>query len=206
MLTSSQSESWLTPQGVGRYRIATGQNLVTRIGDQETLDAALREPSLRETAVTAADARPLIDPDQLRYEDPTAFALSVDPTINVSLPPSILLVEAIGTLYASQPVPPQVRAKIWRLLATVPAVTTNGSTEDRTGRRGTVITVPDDGSAHGLAGRHELVIDPASGQLLELDNVLTEAGGLNIDVPAVTTLSVYLDHGYTQRPQGRPQS
>lgn len=206
VLASSQSESWLTSQGVGRYRTATGQNLVARVGSQETLDALLREPAVRETTIAAADARPLVDPAQLSFEDPTAFALSVDPTINASLPPSILLVEAIGALYASQPVPPAVRAQVWRLLAAVPGVTTNGTTEDRVGRSGTVITVPDDGSAHGLAGRHEMVIDPASGQLLEYDDIITEAGGLNVDVPAVLGLTVYLDHGYTQRPEGTPQS
>lgn len=204
-LASSQSESWLTPQGVGRYRTANGQNLVNHVSSQKTLDAALRKPSLYENTFTAANPRPLADPDQLRYEDPEAFALSVDPLITASLPPSILLVEAIDTLYANQPVPPQVRAKVWRLLATVPGVTTNGSIEDRAGRSGTVITIPDDGSAHGLAGRLELVIDPASGQLLEYDDVITEANELTGDVPAVLSLSVYLDRGYTKRPQGRPQ-
>ena len=204
VLASSQSQAWIKLDGTGRYRTVPGVDLVDRVASRETLEAALGERATRDTTITPGTAQPLVDLSRLDFTDPVAFALSVDPTINASTPADTLLIEAVGHLFATQPLPPAVRAKVWRLLAAVPEATYRGQTSDRAGRTGDVITLEDDGRAHGLAGRDVLVIDPATGQLLEADHVLTEAGKLNIDVPAVITLTVYLDRGYTARPAGRP--
>ena len=204
VLASRQIQAWVRPDGTGRYRTVPGVDLVDRVGSQETLEAALGERATRDLTITPDTAQPLPDLERLDFTDPVAFALSVDPTVNAALPPDTLLIEAITNLFASQPLPPAVRAQVWRLLASTPAATYRGRVQDRAGRTGDVITREDDGSAHGLAGRDVLVINPATGQLLEADHVLTEAGKLNIDVPAVITMTVYLDHGYTDRPGGQP--
>ena len=204
VLASRQSEAWIGPDGTGRFRTVPGPDLVGRVASRETLEAVLGERATRDTTITPGTAQPLVDLDRLDFGGPVAFALSVDPTINAALPPDTLLVEAVGHLFTTQPLPPAVRARVWRLLASVPEAAYRGQTRDRAGRTGAVITLEDDGSAHGLAGRDVLVIDPGTGQLLEADHVLTEAGKLNIDVPAVITLTVYLDRGYTSLPEGHP--
>lgn len=207
VLAGQQSETWRLPDGTGRARTTAGENLVDRVGSRETLDAALARPADRDQDL-AADGHtppPLVDLDRLPTDTPAAFARAVEPGANTSLPVGALVAQYVRQVFAEQPVPPGARADIWRLLATVPGVTDRGTLTDRVGRQGTAITLDDDGTAHGLPEQYLFIIDPADGQLLEYDNVLTtDPGKLNVRVPAVLGLTVYLDAGYTSRPTGRP--
>ncbi len=208
VLASSQTEAWRLPDGSGRSRTTTGESLVDRIGSTETLDAVLREPALREEDLTVEagySPQPLPDLDRLPYGDATAFAMAVNRNTNDEIPAGAHLAEAIKQLFAEQPVSPSARAKVWQLLATIPGVADRGQLTDRVGRTGMAITLDDDGTAHGLPEQYLLIIDPATGQLLEHDTVLTtDPGALNVRVPAILGLTVYLDAGYTDDTRSRP--
>lgn len=206
VLASQQRETWRLPDGTGRVRTTAGENLVDRIGSRETLDAALTEraASDEDLASDGYAPPPLVDIDRLPTGSPAAFALAVSSGANTDIPAGALVAQHIQQLFAEQPVPPQTRADIWQLLATVPGVTYRGELTDRVGRRGTAITIDDDGTAHGLPERYLFIIDPATGQLLEYDDILTtDPGKLNVRVPAILSLTVYLDAGYTTSPTGR---
>jgi len=207
VLASQQVETWRLPDGSGRTRTTSGANLVDRVGSTETLDAALTKPATREQSLPSADyvPPPLLDLNRLPYGDATALAMAVEHDTNYQIPAGPHLADAIAHLFAEQPVPSAARAKLWRLFATLPGVTDRGELTDRVGRRGTAITLDDDGTAHGLPERYLFIIDPATGQLLECDDVLTtDPGKLNVRVPAILSLTIYLDAGYTTTPTRRP--
>jgi len=207
VLASQQRETWRLPDGTGRVRTTAGENLVDRIGSRQTLEAALTERPASDESL-ASDGYvppPLADVDRLPTGSPAEFALAVSSGANTGIPAGALVAEHIQQLFAEQPVPPQARAGIWRLLATVPGAAYRGELADRVGRRGAAITVDDDGTAHGLPARYLFIIDPATGELLEYDNILTtDPGALNVRVPAIVSLTVYLEAGRTASPTGRP--
>ena len=205
VLSSQQRESWRLPDGTGRVRTTIGEDLVDRVGSRQTLDAVLSRPAVRDEDVSRDGRAPLVDVDRLPTDSPAAFALAVDSGANTRIPAGALVAQFVEQLFTEQPVPPQARADVWRLLATLPGVTDRGQLTDRVGRRGTAITLDDDGTAHGLPARYLFIIDPASGQLLEYDDILTtDPGLLNVEVPAVLGLTVFLDAGYTSSTTSRP--
>jgi hypothetical protein len=70
--------------------------------------------------------------------------------------------KAAGDLLAEAPLPPEVRAALWRVLAAQPGAERTNRTEDAAGRTGWTVSMslPDE-------GRITYVVDPVSGQLLE---------------------------------------
>jgi len=72
------------------------------------------------------------------------------------------------------PTPPALQAALLRLLGQLPGVEPRGTTTDAVGRRGFVVAT----TYLELAQRHELVIDPATGALLETRDVTTRASSL----------------------------
>lgn len=207
VLASTQTETWRLPDGSGRTRTTSGENLVNRVGSQQTLQAALTKPASRDEYLPSPSYTPppLLDLDQLPYDDATALAMAIERDTNDQIPAGAHLAAAVAHLFAEQPVPPSVRAKLWRLLATLPGMTHRGDLTDRVGRKGTAVTLDDDGSAHGLPQQYLFIIEPATGQLLEFDNVLTiDPGALNVPIPAILSLTVYLQHGYTHTGETRP--
>lgn len=205
-LESHQSEAWRLPGGRGRIRATTGESLVDRVGSRRTL-AVLAKPAKQTIILGQGDYQlePLLNLATLPYQDPSAFAMAVQRDTNARIPAGAHLGEAIAALFQEQPIPSADRAKVWRLLATIPGVTYRGQLADRIGRPGMAITLDDDATAFGLPGRYLYIIDPATGQLLEYDDILTtDPGKLNVRVPAILGLTVYIDAGYTATTTSRP--
>jgi hypothetical protein len=97
---------------------------------------------------------------------------------------------AATDLAKEQVLSPAQRAAMLQVLATVPGLTDDGSVVDRAGRAGEAFSLTSDYS--GLPTRYTLIIDPSSGQLLGLEETLTEtAGALDVPVPSVIEYEVY---------------
>jgi RNA polymerase sigma-70 factor (ECF subfamily) len=208
-LLSQQNETWLRGDGTGRLRTAEGTDLTEPINGNLLRELPnLPERSDQQLTPNMSDGRvlqPPADLTEIDTRDVRAFARTVEASANLDLPEGALVAEAIHTLFAEQPVPAEVRARIWRLLATVPGVSYLGQTRDRAGRSGIAIALDDDGTAHGLPVRYLLVIDPNDGQLLEYDEILTsDPGKLNVQIPSVLEVTLYLGRGYVDSSTKRP--
>lgn len=205
VLSGTQREAWTLPDGTGRVRTTPGEDLVDLVGSRRTLDALLRGRTRTDRRTSpGSGAPPLPDPAAVSTASPAAFARSISAGADVDLPAAALVAQYVDELFSGQPVPPLVRAGVWRLVAALPSARYRGAVADRTGRRGVAVTLDDDGQAHGLPERYLFVIDPHDGQLLEQDTVLTTPGKLNVTVPAVLELTLHLRAGYTRNDQDRP--
>lgn len=106
---------------------------------------------------------------------------------------------AITDLVREQVLGPAQRAALLRVLATVPGLTYAGETTDRAGRTGQAFSLRN--SHGGLAKVDTLIVDPASGRLLDSEQLLLEAGKLNVRVPAVISYEVYLISEFADPPR-----
>ncbi|MCX2185004.1 CU044_5270 family protein [Streptomyces sp. SKN60] len=98
------------------------------------------------------------------------------------------------------------RAAVLRVLADVPGITYQGTTTDRAGRTGKAFSLDSDHG--GLPTRQTLIVDPASGRILDDEEVLTKsAGKLGVPVPSVISYTVYLAADTQPAPTraGRPR-
>ena len=98
---------------------------------------------------------------------------------------------AIGDLYREANPDPGVRAAILDLLSREKRVTTDGTMTDRVGRQGVGFSV--NTAYSGLPERLTLIFDQQSGALLDSEEMLTKtAGALNVQIPAVTAYTTFL--------------
>ncbi|MFF5264455.1 CU044_5270 family protein [Actinomadura viridis] len=93
------------------------------------------------------------------------------------------LSDAAGTLLATAPAPPKVRAAAFRMLAALPGVTAGGEAADPLGRTGTVISLPLETTVPlGLytapkqlgTYRRQWIIDPEKGTLLAVQDLVAK--------------------------------
>jgi hypothetical protein len=104
----------------------------------------------------------------------------------------------ISDLNRDLPLPPSLTAATIRLLAGVPGLDYQGDTVDRAGRHGIAFSL--NSIRSGLPERYTLVLDPATGRLLDTDETLTGDGDrLNVKVPSVISYTVFLDAVRTNR-------
>lgn len=102
---------------------------------------------------------------------------------------------AVQDAALQMPMRPAVRAALLRYLAATPGITNSGTTVDRDGRAGLAVSV--DSAYSGLPTRYTLVIDPATGRLLDAEQTLTTTSGrLNVPVPSVIGYTLLLDARY----------
>jgi hypothetical protein len=77
--------------------------------------------------------------------------------------PGYATFKLVGDLLAESPAGPRLRAALWRVLATLPDVTSLGRVSDAEGRPGWMIRF-----SSATVGRIDYVLDPATGMLLEV--------------------------------------
>ncbi|GII96521.1 hypothetical protein [Sinosporangium siamense] len=108
------------------------------------------------------------------------------------------LVQSVIALHLQQTVPPGDAARLWRLLAERPDLKHLGTVVDRAGRKGEAVALDE---KYSLPRRWALIIAPETGELLAVEEMLTEnAGKLNLDVPAVIGYKLLLNGDYAQNP------
>jgi hypothetical protein len=96
----------------------------------------------------------------------------------------------------TMPLPPKVRAAMLRYLAATATLAVEGEVTDRAGRPGLAFSL--DSAYGGLPAHYTVVIDPQTGHVLDFEQMLTtDAGKLNVAVPAVISYDVYLSAQHT---------
>jgi hypothetical protein len=106
---------------------------------------------------------------------------------------------AVTDLARERLLTPATRAAALRIVAQLPGLTYDGTVTDRAGRAGAAFSVTTDES--GLPTRYTLIVDPATGTLLGYEQMLTtDAGKLDVRVPAVIGYEIYLTADYTPLP------
>ncbi|MCX2971896.1 MULTISPECIES: CU044_5270 family protein [Streptomyces] len=90
---------------------------------------------------------------------------------------------------------PKQRAALLRAMASFDGVEYNGTVTDRSGRRGAAFSVESDFG--GLPSKQTLIIDPATGNLMAYESMLTkDPGELKVKIPAVTQYVTFLKGEY----------
>lgn len=189
----STTETWQAPDGSGRLR---------RVYGDPSFTSAASARSWRRQGIgrpQPVDSR--VGPGGMPFQWPPG-TLSADPAVlrtqlaqghPVAGGAAEVLV-AIQDLYRQEPVPPPVQAAVLRILAGLPGLRYDGRTTDRAGRPGVAVSL--DSSLGGLPERTIMVLDPATGRLLDAEGVLTRSPGkLDVRVPAVAEYTVFLDAG-----------
>ncbi len=98
---------------------------------------------------------------------------------------------AAEDLYSEQPLSPAVRAAILQVIGALPGLRYDGTVTDRAGRHGIAVSL--DAAFSGLPTRYVMIFSPASGQLLDAEQILTKtAGRLHVAIPSVIAYTVYL--------------
>lgn len=148
--------------------------------------------------------------------DPTRLAAAL--TARVRANPQLasasrarLTMELFGTisyLLEHYPLPPQLRAGLYRVLTRLDGVKLIGNVTDLAGRR--AVSVAIDIVGRPLHERDELLLDPATGRLLGARSVLTRnVPGWRVPAGTVIDQRVFLEASVvdsrTTRPQSRPQ-
>jgi hypothetical protein len=119
-----------------------------------------------------------------------------------------VLFGTIGYLLEHYPLPPTLRAALYRVLTRLDGVKLVGGVTDLTGRR--AVSVAIDVLDQPLHQRDELLLDPASGRLLGARSALTrKVPGWRVPAGTVIDQSVFLEvsvvDSRTTRPHSRPE-
>lgn len=123
--------------------------------------------------------------------DPGAFRAWLQSRSNVSLSDPKGAAQAAGDLLQRQVLGPQQRAALLHVIGELPGLTFDGKVVDRAGRHGEAFSATSAGS--GLPTLYTFIVDPASGQVLGVEETLTKtAGKLNVKIPAVINYRTYL--------------
>ncbi|WP_431035044.1 CU044_5270 family protein [Streptomyces sp. P6-2-1] len=99
--------------------------------------------------------------------------------------------ESLTDLATDHHFTPAQRAAVLRVLAESKGVEYRGEVKDRAGRTG--LAFSHTSRAFGLRETRTFVFDPADGRLLSADELLLEAGRLNVRTPAIVQYTTYLE-------------
>ena len=100
-------------------------------------------------------------------------------------------VNAVSEVWGQKVVEPAEQAALLRALADVDGVVFRGRVTDRAGREGVVVS--GDTDRGGFRMRHVLVLDPATGALLDGEGIALERGDLPIKAPATIGYQVFVE-------------
>jgi hypothetical protein len=107
---------------------------------------------------------------------------------------------AVTDLARERVLTPQLRASLLRRVASLPGLAADGAVTDRAGRQGQAFSLVSDHS--GLPTRYTLIVDPATGALLDYESMLTTtAGKLDVKIPAVIGYETYMTGDFTAAPK-----
>jgi hypothetical protein len=185
-------EQWTPLTAVGTYRRIErrGTPKIFQVGSEATAAAVTEVLPLSDERLPInagigphADILASESVEQLRAELLRGHADPREPV-------TYRLIRAVRVLHSHHVVPARLAGGLWRMLAQQPDLTFAGEVTDRAGRSGQAIAFDFDLS---LPKRWMLVISPETGRLLAFEEILTtDAGKLNIQIPAVIGYEVFL--------------
>jgi hypothetical protein len=107
---------------------------------------------------------------------------------------------AVTDLFRERVLSPAERAAVLRVVAQLPGLKANGRVEDRAGRVGEAFSI--ESGYSGLLTRYTLIVNPATGELLGYEQMLTKsAGKLNVKIPSVIGYESYLASNHAALPK-----
>lgn len=189
---------WVAPDGSGRIRETAG----------EVVFLSERARSAWQAAGSPGLARAInrdFGPGGLSYEDfarlptdPKALAGVVRERASRADPPVDLeMFVVVGDLLRQPGAPPELRAALYKVAASIPGVELIGSVRDRAGRQGVAVAKTTD--YWGSKQRLVLIFDPRTSALLDEERVLLEsAGWVEAKPPVVIGYATYLEWGIVQ--------
>lgn len=109
--------------------------------------------------------------------------------------------QTVSELWGRQVVPPQLQARLIRVLAAQTGVVLRGATVDRVGRSGIAVSAE---TERGPQEQIILVFQPETGDLLDAEHVILQHTELPVQPPATISYSVMLETGYTEGISTKP--
>ncbi|GII29399.1 CU044_5270 family protein [Planotetraspora mira] len=195
----TERESWIDPDGSAHSVTRTGapEFPTVKARDYWKKQGWSTKPGKPEVKDTQAGVegrmwkdRPPTDPEALKTWLEQGHPVKNGPAETV-----VAITDLIGERVLSAP----ERAAVLRVLATVPGLRYEGTTTDRAGRTGKAFSLDSDHG--GLPNRKTLIVDPATGRILDDEETLTEtAGKLGVPIPSVISYTVYLAADTAPRP------
>ncbi|MDQ3889134.1 MAG: CU044_5270 family protein [Actinomycetota bacterium] len=187
-------EVWLATDGSGRIRERVGEPTFLSDADRAAWVAAGRPPL---TARESSDERfpaGALSGDRARGlpTDPDALARVIrEQASGTDVPVDVEMFVIAGDLLRMPTTPPAVRAALYRVLSKVSGVEFVGKATDAAGRAGVALAIESDYS--GALERHQMIVDPDTGDLLAEETVLLRgAAHLQAKPGTVIGYAVYL--------------
>lgn len=184
-------ETWIAADGSGQITEGLGAPLAASDATgPDGISSAAALPGDKHTTRYGAGQlaipklhRLSTNPDQLRRQL----------TPNSEIPDNVELLLAVSDLARQQPLTPALAAAANWALAATPGLRNDGAVTDRAGRAAIAIGI--DSAYSGLRTTYQLLLDPNTGTVLGDEEVLREAGKLNVTTPAVISYSSILAGG-----------
>lgn len=191
------AESWIAQDGSGVTIEARGEPLPAAApGDDGDRPANQALPADSGEVTRYQPGERHLFPTESLPRDPAALRDTLV-TDNSGLPDHAQLFVALTDRLVQQWVEPELVAAFYRALAEEPAMRSFGVVTDRAGRDGVAVGFDSDHS--GLPTRYLLIVDPDTGTPLGYEQILTtDAGKLNVQVPAVIGYTSFLAGGPVQ--------
>lgn len=199
-------EMWIAPDGSGRIRETAGEPVFLKAEARAAWEAA-GKPNLATTINRDFGA------DELWYEDFASYPTDVAALTEVireraeqgGPPVDIEMFIVVGDLLRQPGVPPELRAALYKVAATIPGVELVGDVTDRAGRPG--VAVAKTTTYWGSKQRFVLIFDPTTSALLGEEQVLLEPDPLLDDdaaLPVAIGHATYLESKTVPTLPGEP--
>ncbi|MEU8237043.1 CU044_5270 family protein [Actinoplanes missouriensis] len=195
----ARTESWRGDDGSGKVVVGTGEPYFPSAEHREAWedDGSFGDGDKPQTELFGAGQFPAMWKDA-----PPADPAKLADWLAIAHPrengPAETIV-AVTDLARERVLDPALRAGVLRVLATLPGLTHEGAVVDRMGRAGEAFVLVSDFS--GLPTHYTLVVDPRTGELLGYEKELrTEAGKLDVKLPAVIGYDLFVTAGRTAQP------
>ncbi|MFB8347907.1 CU044_5270 family protein [Streptomyces niveus] len=190
-IVPERRETWTKPDGSARWKVRTQSPEFETASQRGAWEDA---GSIGEDSQEYSDSRGPADPSDPRNQpaptDPAAMGRWL--SLGYENPGRGEIFDSVSERNLDRILSPAQRAALLRYLATLDGVTYRGSVKDRSGRPGEAFSVRS--SYGGLPKVQTLVFDSDTARLLAYEEELTtDAGKLNVKVPAVVLYVTYLE-------------
>jgi hypothetical protein len=189
---------WIAPDGSGRIRETAGEMVFLSERSRSAWQAAGSPPLGRAINEDFGPQKLSFEDLSLLPTDPSALGTVIRERAQRADPPLYdEMFVVVGDLLREQTAPPQVRAALYKVAASIPGVELVGQVHDRAGRQG--VAVAKTSTYTGVKRRHVLIFDPRTSALLaEEDVILEPVSWIDATPPLVIGYATYLESGIVE--------